>query len=99
MITRSEYMADSANLHQAYYLEIAEEAGLRIPPGLLSRAKAVFETDSCFNKTPLAEWDSIAIAYRSSLQRALKPRGECWSLGAGVCAAKALARHLVTTDA
>jgi hypothetical protein len=90
MITRADYMANSATLHQAYYAEVAADARLTIRPDLLARV--VRSTDPHLNDIPLAVWDNISLAYQSSLSRAFKARGDFWSLAGGCCAAKAQAR-------
>jgi hypothetical protein len=93
MIIHDEYMADSAKLHQQYYLEIALSAGVRLPDHLLALANA--SSDPYFNDVPLPAWDVVASAYSGSISREMKKRGTFYSLATGVCVVKALARHYV----
>lgn len=98
MIPREQYMAD-ATLHHAYYLEIAEEAGLQSIdlPFSLSRVRAALANgDEHLNTLPLQSWDAKVPPIRSRIAPALKRRGDVNgpTLGAGVCVLKALAKHL-----
>ncbi len=97
MITRAQYMADSTKLHQAYYAEVAEALGIRFRKDdpLLDRVrKALADGDEPLNTIPLGQWDAMALGYRfrPETRKALRERGEGWSLGTGVCAYKAAAR-------
>ena len=97
MITHKEYMADSKRLHHAYYLEIARAAGVQIPGSMMERVKG--STDEHYNDIPLDQWDRIAGVMNGKLiashwAMAMKARGSFASLATGVCAAKALARHI-----
>lgn len=101
MITHKEYMADSKALHQAYYLEIAKDAGLRLNFDMVVKAKrALAEGDYYLNTIPLAQWDMLSGLSSVSIGRACKAHGAGgYSLGNGVCAYKALARDLAKTQA
>lgn len=99
LITRAEYMADSKNLHQAYYLELARHAGLteRTLPVSLERIRKALETDEHMNNIPLYLWDLCVTPHvRSAIAQVnIVKEGTCTSsLNDGVCALKALARHL-----
>lgn len=99
MITRTEYMADSANLHHAYYLEIALEAGPLMLPFTIEKIKAALANgDEHLNSLPLGSWDNAAIQQQGRMRPALQARGDGYSLGTGVCILKALAKHRATTD-
>lgn len=94
MITRKEYMQNSSELHQAYYLEIALAAGLTaeiFPADMVAQIKA--STDKHLNDVSMARWDALALGYASAIRRASKERGDQYSLAQGVCTLKALARH------
>ena len=100
MITRKEYMEDSSTLHHLYWLEVAQEAGLPISPALLDACRKNITKDlrDHFNSTPLAAWDALGLSYQPQLNTALKKRGDGWSLSAGACAGKAMARHLLEKE-
>jgi hypothetical protein len=94
-MSRAEYMADSARRHQAYYLQLALEIGLTpaILPRSVEQIRESLKTDQHLNNIPLILWDSRVSALRSATA-ALKARGDCLSLGTGVCILKAYARHV-----
>lgn len=94
MITYSEYMADSSNLHQAFYLEVAKAAGISYANSedLPKIAKAL-KHDENLNNIPLYIWDRWAIFTARAVGEALKARGTFYSLASGVCAHKAAARE------
>ncbi len=99
-ITYTEYFADSNNLFQAYHLQQAQLAGMRIPSAMVAASKkALANGDEWLNTIPLSKWDQISATYSNSLSRANeKVNGRpSWSLSDGVCAAKALAMHLAAT--
>lgn len=93
MITRAEYMADS-KLHHAYYLEVAREAGISYAKSeMLAMIKAALSAgDEHLNTISLGWWDHRARGTVGALERALRVRGEAYSLGCGVCAHKAAAK-------
>jgi uncharacterized protein YmfQ (DUF2313 family) len=105
MITRAEYMANSRELHQAYYLEIAQAAGWRnrISDKMLTRVKAALAAgDKHLNTIPLSEWDHLTgFPHCGGLSRAVRERhpGFGATLSDGVCALKALARYLAEQEA
>lgn len=53
MITRAEYMEDSENLHQAYYLEYATALGIRFSAAEVEMFAKALETDKHMNNIPL----------------------------------------------
>jgi len=94
MITYQEYMEDSANLHHAFYLEIAQECGINYSKSKdIERIKNALKTDEHLNNIPLREWDSKAESTKRSIDRALRNRGTWYSLAAGVCVHKAAAKE------
>lgn len=100
MITRDEYMKDSERLHQAYYLQMAQNAGLGLAnlPVPLGRIRDALKTDKNLNNIPLHCWDAYAMRHKEAIGRAAAMSGDSgFSLGNGVCALKALARHLAET--
>ena len=93
MITRKDYMADSANLHHSYYLQFATQS-------THSLIKA-FVAGRDYNSIPLHQWDRISEGVRMSVDKKLLSKAEGyqypkygWSLSTSVCIAKAVAREL-----
>ena len=93
MITRKDYMADSANLHHRYYLQFATKS-------TFSLIKA-FMAGRDYDSIPLHSWDRISESLRMSVDKKLLSEAEGydypkygWSLSTSVCIAKAVAREL-----
>lgn len=101
LITRKEYMADSANLHQAYFLELAQYAGMNESslPVSLEKIREALKTDKNMNNIPLGMWDARAYGWKQRVAQVnIAKEGACVSsLSDCVCALKALARHLAET--
>lgn len=93
MITRKDYMANSANLHHSYYLQFATQS-------TYSLIKA-FMVGRDYNSIPLNQWDRISESVRMSVNKRLLSEAEgyeypkyTWSLSTSICIAKAVAREL-----
>ena len=93
MITRKDYMADSANLHHSYYLQFATESTYSLIK--------TFVGERDYNSIPLRQWDRISESVRISVDKTLLARAEgyeypkyTWSLSTSICIAKAVAREL-----
>ena len=93
MITRKDYMANSANLHHNYYLQFATQS-------TRSLIKC-FVGERDYNSIPLHSWDRISEMVRRSVDKKLLSEAEGyqypkygWSLSTSVCIAKAVAREL-----
>ena len=93
MITRKDYLADSANLHHSYYLQFAT-------PSTYSLIKA-FVGERDYNTISLQQWDGISEMVRMSVDKRLLGSAEGynypkygWSLSTSICIAKAVAREL-----
>lgn len=93
MITRKDYMADSANLHHSYYLQFATKS-------TYSLIKA-FVGERDYNSISLRNWDSMSEMVRASVDKKLLSEAEgyqypryAWSLSTSICIAKAVAREL-----
>ena len=93
MITRKDYMADSANLHHSYHLQFATQS-------TYSLIKA-FIAGRDYNSIPLYSWDRISEMVRRTVDKKLLSEAEGyeypkygWSLSTSVCIAKAVAREL-----
>lgn len=99
MITHEQYMADSAKLHHAYYLEIARAAGVRFSdPKDIARFREALTTDKHMNNIPLAWWDARAMGLGHGTRQALRERGTFYSMAIGVCILKAAARDAVDSN-
>lgn len=96
MLTRKDYMANSSELHHAYYSEIAVALGIKITDAaLIERCKqALADGDEHLNSIPLQRWDNMAVSFRPD-RKVLEARGEGWSLATGVCVFKAAAKVAV----
>jgi len=99
MLTRKDYMENSAILHQAYYAEIALEIGLNpsILPASVGEIREKLKTDEHLNNIPLAQWDGRVQSLRGA-SAALKARGDYLTLGTGVCILKAYAKHVAEKE-
>ena len=93
MITRKDYMADSANLHHSYYLQFATESTYSLIK--------TFVGGRDYDSIPLHQWDRISESMRMSVDKKLLSEAEgyeypkyTWSLSTSVCIAKAVAREL-----
>jgi hypothetical protein len=102
MLTRKQYMASSDQLHHAYYLQLAQMAGLgaRSLPVGLDKIREALKTDEHLNNIRLTLWDAAALNCKSRVSDYIAKCEESkhkglWSLGDGVCILKALAKHLV----
>jgi len=96
-ITRQQYLAHSAELHEAFFLQFADPSYRSALAGMFGPEELLHSTDEHFNDIPLARWDDAA--------RKLYPRvnhdkvmaaGAFYSQGMGVCIAKAMARSLIS---
>lgn len=92
MITREQYMKDHT-LHHAYYLEVAHEAGIDYSKSskLQRCIDALATGDEHLNTIPLREWDKAAAFTEDGIRRALKKRGDNYSMAGGVCVHKCAA--------
>ena len=93
MITRKDYMSDSANLHHSYYLQFATESTYSLIKAFVGKRD--------YNSIPLHSWDRISEAVKSSVDKRLLGRADgydypkyTWSLSTSICIAKAVAREL-----
>lgn len=96
LITRKQYLAHSAELHDAFFLQFAGPSYRSALAGMFGPEELLHSTDEHFNDIDLARWDDAA--------RKLYPRidhdrvtaaGTFYSLSMGVCVAKAMARSLI----
>lgn len=93
MITREEYMQDSANLHNEYYAQFVNPSITHIVLTGIGKDAILNSTDEHFNDIPLRKWDLLSdrIKYEIS-SKLLKEAGGIRSLSTYVCVAKQAAR-------
>jgi hypothetical protein len=96
-ITRQDYMSNKAT-HDEYYLDVARSAGLgigNIPKDLVEKCRT--SKDPHFNDTTrILDWDTAMISYQGQINRALKERGDFWSLAGALCVGKAIVRDALS---
>jgi hypothetical protein len=95
MITRADYMANSKTLYRPYYLELATAAGIDLSADLplINRCRDALKAgDVHLYAVPLGSWDARALALQGPISRAMKERGDTWSIAGGVCVLKEAAR-------
>lgn len=93
MISYKDYMENSSKLHQAFYEEVAQAAGISYKNSPdLSKIKDALAKDENLNNIPLHKWDIKARFTQKAISKALKERGTSYSLSSGVCTHKAAAR-------
>ena len=101
IITHAQYMANSEELHQAYYLQFATENTKRLVLRSIGADKIKASNDPYFNDIPLHQWDALDKGVRATINTKAKresdnytkPSGYLWSLSDTVCTAKACARE------
>ena len=93
MITRKDYMADSANLHHSYYLQFATESTYSLIKAFVGKKD--------YNSIPMHSWDRMSGMVKASVNKTLLAKAEgyeypkyAWSLNTSICIAKAVAREL-----
>ena len=93
MITRKDYMADSANLHHSYYLQFATQSTYSLIKAFVGKRD--------YNSIPLYQWDRMSESVRMSVDKRLLSAAEGydypkygWSLSTAVCIAKTVAREI-----
>lgn len=96
-ITRAMYMADSSNLHHAYFLQSAPDrliAYFKTRTGIIKRCR---RSDQHLNAGfTLTEWDNLAITTKHMVDKSFILRmGECLSPATLVCITKETFRHIV----
>lgn len=102
MITRKDYMSVSlecrTEMHRKYYSELVIAGRIKVPDELLNAAR--MSKDEYFNDVRLSWWDSVALreTYNPCFIKALRDRGDCWSLGNAVCALKQAARMIIEAE-
>ena len=90
MFTRQQYMNRECS-YSDYYGEVWREAGINIKEQTLAKVRA--SQDEHLNDIPLSHWDSIAEQFKPYISRALKARGDFYSMADGVSACKCAARE------
>lgn len=100
MITRKEYMTDSANLHQAYYAQFITEATRRYVLGNVGMSKLKASTDRHLNDVTVKRYDSGLTVWNVAPVNVAKAidAGECVANptpSCRTCTAKEAARVLL----
>lgn len=99
VITRKEYLADSANLHRAYYAQfvtlhlrhhIAERIGM-------DRLRA--STDPHLNDIPIQEWERLTWMMPLGAFNRMRATGDTVTQSGMVCVLKEAARQAIEHDA
>lgn len=92
-ITRADYMEKRATFEE-YYRNVNAAAGLRVTNrDLIERVRAAIANgDEHLNTIPLSTWDALGLRCKAAVSRALKERGDFWSIAGGVCSYKQAAR-------
>jgi hypothetical protein len=95
MITRKQYLADSAALYHPYYLQFADRKLRSRVMGAFGPEELARSTDPHFNDIPLARWDDLARSSHPFMpHERLVAAGDFYSLSCGVCLLKAIARDI-----
>jgi len=101
IITRKAYLADSRNLHRAYYLQFATDRTRRLVAEYIGTDRIRASTDEHFNDIPLQQWDRLELIIKDTIDRRLlgeaegcKPGTFNWSLSTAICIAKAVAAEI-----
>lgn len=97
MITRSEYLENSKELHEEYYGQFVTDGIINIVIRRfgIEELKLVYGADKNFNQIPLGQWDSLTNCLPSYVNAGLKNVGDYKSLAVYVCILKAAARQAV----
>lgn len=101
MITRADYMKDSANLHQVYYRQFRPAVDRHVRALIadigIDKVRKHYKDDHHLNNIPLKRWDLIAALSKNEIAKINEKlgNGRVWSICDGVCAAKACARDII----
>ena len=93
-------------LHHEYYIQFATAGTRQLVRARIGTKAILASQDEHFNDIPLAKWDAMSEAVRSTVNvPALKAAEPCdkpkhyrWSLSHGVCIAKAVAREIAESE-
>lgn len=99
IITRKEYLADSKNLHQDYYMQFAD----RIPSWKLLQEHSMeewdklYEQDEHLNNVPLKFWDGFfqGFKYAGGISFKEVTGSSSYSISDAVCTAKAKMKYMI----
>jgi len=97
MITRSEYMENSSELHEKYYGQFVtpEILNMVVSRFGIDELKLVYSADKYFNQIPLGQWDRLTNLLPAYVNAGLKNVGDYGTLANHVCILKAAARMAV----
>lgn len=94
LFTRTDRLAGKCT-HREYYAQIVRLAGLKFTDSHELVRDAKKSTDEHYNDIPLARWDMAAACAQSSITRALRQCGDCFTLSGGLCTVKEAVRQVV----
>ncbi len=97
MITRSEYMENSSELHEKYYGQFVTDDIVKcvVDAFGIERLKSAYEKEKYFNEIPLNNWDILTGSLPAYVNAGLKNVGDYGTLANHVCILKAAARQAV----
>ena len=93
MITRKEYMSDSAALHQKYYFQFANKVTIGQVLNSIGKDRIRNSNDKHFNDIPLKEWDDLS-NYAIFNTRLFREINGQISLADKMCCLKSVAAHI-----
>jgi hypothetical protein len=96
-ITRKQYLAHTAELFDAYFLQFAGPGYRSALSGKFGPEELLASTDPHFNDISLAHWDDAARAlYPYVNHKKITEAGDFYTLSTGVCLAKTMAKDLIS---
>ena len=102
IITRQQYLANSKELHHAYWLQFATPGTYDLVRHFIGVDKIKASKDPAMNDIRLAHWDALNQFIKDTVNTKAKnisdgytePGKYLWSLSDCVCIAKAVAREI-----
>jgi len=95
-ITRKQYLAHSAELFHAYYMQFAGNGYRSALSGMFGPEELLASADPNFNDIPLSRWDDAVRKLYSRVDHArITAAGDFYTHSTGVCMAKTMARELI----
>ncbi len=91
LITRSEYMQNSKELHVEYYFQFATPVFISIVRNVIGEERIKSSKNEYFNDIALHIWDKLQIVYN---RKQMELAGDYLTLSVKVCIAKAIAAKI-----
>lgn len=98
MITQAQYIASRGDLHDAYFLEIAQESSLVLPVPVADVCAALALGDEYLASISFDVWYRSCADQFAKMQASFAARGDVGDYSSGICALKSLARHLARRE-